>query len=50
MIDGVTLNGSDIRAIIAKFLGIPVEAVIPMKYSYVVQGITADEIGEKLKC
>lgn len=49
MIDGVTLNGSDVRLIIAKFLGIPVEAVLPMKYSFVVQGMSAEEIGARLK-
>ncbi len=49
MRETVTLNGSDVRHIIAKFLGIPLEAVIPMKYSYVVSGISAKEIEKKLK-
>lgn len=49
MRETVTLNGSDVRQIIAKFLGIPLEAVIPMKYSFVISGISAEEIEKKLK-
>ena len=49
MIDGVTLNGNDVRQIIAMFLGVPVEAIIPMKYSYIINGMTADEIRAKLE-
>lgn len=49
MLDGVTLNGSDVRTIIAKFLGIPISAVIPMKFSYVINGLSAEEVKAKLE-
>lgn len=48
MIDGVTLNGSDVRQIIAKVLGVPVSAVIPMKFSYVINGLSAEEVKAKM--
>ncbi len=49
MIDGVTLNGADVRLIVALFLGVPTEAVIPMKYSYIVNGMTVEEVKAKLE-
>ncbi len=49
MLDGVTLSGSDVRQIVAKFLGIPVSAVIPLRYSFVVNGMTAEEIKAKME-
>ena len=49
MIDGVTLNSSDVRAIIALSRGVPIEAVVPMKYSFMINGMTADEIREKME-
>lgn len=48
MLDGVTLNGSEVRTIIAKFLGVPVSSVVPMRFNYVVNGLTSEEIKEKL--
>lgn len=44
----VTLDGKDVRAIIARFLGIPEEQVIPLRYNYAVEGLTAEEIEEKI--
>lgn len=48
MRETVSLEAGDVREIIAKFLGIPLEAVVKMKYSYEILGVTADEIRAKL--
>lgn len=45
----VQLEGKDIRAIIAKFLGIPEEQVIPMRYNFAIEGLTAEEIEKRIK-
>ena len=45
----VTLETKDIREIIAKFLGIPLEDVIPNRYTFSVSGMTAEQIAEKIK-
>lgn len=45
----VTLETKDIREIIAKFLGIALEDVIPNRYTFSVSGMTAEEITEKIK-
>ena len=44
----IALDSKDVRLIVAKFLNIPIEKVIPQRYGYAVEGITADEIKEKL--
>lgn len=45
----VTLETKDIREIIAKFLGIALEDVIPNRYTFSVSGMTAEQIAEKIK-
>lgn len=45
----VTLETKDIREIIAKFLGISQEDVIPNRYTFSVSGMTAEQIAEKIK-
>ena len=45
----IQLEGKDVRAIIAKFLGIPEEQVIPMRYNYAIEGLSAEEIEKHLK-
>lgn len=45
----VQLEAKDIRAIIARFLGIPIEDVIPNRYNFSVAGISAEEIEKKLR-
>ena len=45
----VTLETKDIREIIAKLLGIPLEDVIPNRYTFSVSGMTAEQIAEKIK-
>lgn len=45
----ITLEGKEVRTIIAKFLGIKEEQVIPLRYNFAVEGITTEQIAEKLK-
>lgn len=44
----VTLESKDVRIIIARFLGIKVEDVVPSRYSFGVAGMTAEEIEKKI--
>lgn len=44
----VSLETKDVRAIIASFLGIPIESVIPNRYSFSVIGVSVDEIKNKM--
>jgi len=44
----VTLETKDVRAILAKFLGIREEQVIPQRYSFAIEGMTAEEIRKKI--
>lgn len=45
----VTLETKDVRIIIAKFLGVKVEDVIPNRYSFGVSGMSAEEIVRKIQ-
>ena len=45
----VNLESKDVREIIAKFLGIKVEDVIPNRYSFGVSGLSVEEIERKIK-
>lgn len=44
----VTLETKDVREIIAKFLGVKVEDVVPNRYSFGVANMTAEEIEKKI--
>lgn len=44
----VTLEPKDVRIIIARFLGIPIEDVIPQRYGFSVAGVPQEEIAWKL--
>lgn len=44
----VLLESKDVKAIIAKFLGVKPEEVIQTRYSFSVVGMTAEEIERKL--
>jgi len=46
----VQLETKDVRAIIARFLGISLEDVIPNRYNFSVAGISAEEIEKKIVC
>ena len=45
----VQLESKDVRTIIAKFLGISEEQVIPMRYNFAIEGMTAEEIEQKIR-
>lgn len=45
----VVLESKDVRVIIAKFLGISVDDVIPNRYSFGVSGMSAEEIEKRIK-
>ena len=48
MKSNVLLESKDVKAIIAKFLGVKPENVIQTRYSFSVVGMTAEEIADKL--
>lgn len=45
----VQLESKDVREIIAKFLGIKVDDVIPNRYSFSVANMSAEEIEKKIR-
>lgn len=45
----VTLEGKEVRAILARFFGIPEERVIPLRYNFAIEGMSAEEIEKKIK-
>ena len=44
----VQLESKDVRLIIARFLTVPLESVIPQRYGFAVAGMSAEEITEKI--
>lgn len=44
----VNLESKDVREIIAKFLGLKIEDVIPNRYSFGITGMSAEEIEKKI--
>ena len=48
MKEQITLESKEVKIIIAKFLGIKEENVIPNRYSFGVTGISTEEIRKKL--
>ena len=47
-IQAVQLDSKDTREIIARFLGIPIERVIPNRYNFSIEGMSAEEIERKI--
>ncbi len=45
----VNLETKDVREIIAKYLGIPEDDVIPNRYSFGIANMTVEQIEAKLK-
>lgn len=45
----VTLDGKEVRAIIAKALKIPIANVKPLRYNFAIEGIPAEEVERKVK-
>ena len=44
----VQLESKDVKAIIARYLGIPEEQVIPMRYNFAIEGMSAEDIQAKI--
>ena len=44
----VQLESKDVKAIIAAYLGIPEEQVIPMRYNFAIEGLSENEIEERI--
>ena len=44
----VQLENKEVREIIARFLDIPLESVIPNRYNFSIVGMTAEEIKERV--
>ena len=44
----VTLESKDVREIIAKFLGVKIEDVIPNRYSFAIANMSAEKIERKI--
>ena len=45
----VQLESKDVREIIAKYLQISIENVIPNRYSFSIAGLSAEEIEKRIK-
>ena len=45
----VQLDSKDVREIIARFFGIPIENVIPNRYSFSIANMSAEEIEKKIR-
>lgn len=44
----ITLEGKEVRQIIAHALMIPEERVIPLRYNFAIEGVPADELMQRL--
>ena len=44
----ITLDSKEVRKIIAIFLGIPEEHVVPLRYNFAIEGMSAEEIERKM--
>lgn len=44
----ITLDSKEVRKIIAIFLGIPEEQVVPLRYNFAIEGMSAEEIERKM--
>lgn len=45
----VNLESKDVRQMLAKFLGLKLEDVIPLRYGFAIAGMTPEEIEAKMK-
>ena len=45
----VQLENKDVREIIAKFLQIPIESVIPNRYNFSIENMSAEEIAKRIR-
>ena len=44
----ITLESKDVKKIIAKYLGIPEEKVVPLRYNFAIEGMSVEEIERKM--
>ena len=44
----VTLDGKEVRAILAKALDLPISDIKPLRYNFAIEGHAADEIAAKI--
>lgn len=44
----VTLDSKEVKTIIAKFLDVPEERVIPLRYNFAIEGLSAEEIEKRI--
>ena len=44
----VTLESKEVRKIIARFLNVPEEAVVPLRYTFAIEGMSPDEIERRI--
>lgn len=44
----ITLEGSELRAIVAKALKVPEKMVVQLRYSIAVEGMSAEEVEKRL--
>lgn len=45
----ITFDSKDLRTIIAKFFGVDESQVIPNRYSYSIEGLTIEQIKDKME-
>lgn len=45
----VQLESKDVRTILAKFLGVKIDDIIPNRYSFSVANMSAEDIEKKIK-
>lgn len=45
----ITLEGSELRAIVAKALKVPEKMVVQLRYSIAVEGMSAEDVEKRLK-
>lgn len=45
----VTLDGKEVRTIIAKALDIPVSNVKPLRYNFAIEGVAPEVVEQKIK-
>lgn len=44
----VNLESKDVRVALAKFFGVKTEQIIPNRYSYGVEGLSAEEVSRRI--
>lgn len=45
----VTLEGKEVRAIIAKALNVPIPNVKPLRYNFAIEGVAPEVVEQKIK-